>query len=153
MFVGLDSDTEQEIRNMLRIVIVCLTFILTAPHAAAQERLAPDPGIEATISRQFEAFRERDLGAAWQFASPNIQGLFGTPENFGRMVESGYPMVWDSGEIEFMDLQSFGGIIVQRVEVIDQSGTAHYLGYQMIRTETGWRINGVQVLQAPQVGV
>jgi hypothetical protein len=41
---------------------------------------------------------------------------------------------------------------VQRVEVIDQSGTAHYLGYQMIETENGWRINGVQILRAPQVG-
>jgi hypothetical protein len=35
---------------------------------------------------------------------------------------------------------------VQRVEVIDQAGTAHYLGYQMIETENGWRINGVQIL-------
>jgi hypothetical protein len=49
------------------------------------------------------------------------------------MVEAGYPMVWTPGQVEFIDLQTLGSIIVQRVEVIDQAGTAHYLGYQMIR--------------------
>jgi hypothetical protein len=137
---------------MLRILLACLTLALSAPIAAAQERLAPDPAIEAIIGGQFDAFRERDVAEAWQYASPNIQRLFGTPDNFGRMVEQGYPMVWSPGAVEFIDLQSFGGVLVQRVEVIDGAGTAHYLGYQMVRTEAGWRINGVQVLSAPQVG-
>jgi hypothetical protein len=137
---------------MLRILIACLTLALTGPLAHAQERLEPNPDIEATIANQFEAFRDRDVGEAWQYASPNIQMLFGNPDNFGQMVRNGYPMVWSPGEVDFIDLQSFGGVLVQRVEVIDQSGTAHYLGYQMIRTDQGWRINGVRVLRAPQVG-
>jgi hypothetical protein len=119
--------------------------------AAAQERLAPVPAIEETIANQFDAFRARDVEEAWRYASPNIQRLFGDPGNFGRMVEQGYPMVWSPGEVDFIDLQSLGGILVQRVEVIDGSGTAHYLGYQMIETEQGWRINGVRILDAPGV--
>ncbi|MDG4647963.1 DUF4864 domain-containing protein [Roseibacterium sp. SDUM158017] len=138
---------------MLRVLIACLSLILAAPAALAQDRLAPNPDIEATIANQFDAFRARDVGAAWQYASPNIQGLFGSPETFGRMVESGYPMVWTPGAVEFIDLLSFGGVLVQRVEVIDGAGTAHYLGYQMVETADGWRINGVQVLDAPQIGV
>ncbi len=137
---------------MLRIAIACLTLALTGPLAHAQERLEPNPDIEATIANQFEAFRDRDVAEAWQYASPNIQMLFGNPDNFGQMVRNGYPMVWSPGEVDFIDLQSLGGILVQRVEVIDQSGTAHYLGYQMVRTDQGWRINGVRVLRAPQVG-
>jgi hypothetical protein len=132
------------------VLAIGLTFWATL--AQAQEVLAPNPDIEATIQNQFDAFLDRDVGEAWQYASPNIQSLFGTPENFGRMVATGYPMVWTPGAVEFIDLQTLSGIIVQRVEVIDQSGTAHYLGYQMVRTENGWRINGVQVLRAPQVG-
>lgn len=137
---------------MPRLFIACIAFAASTLFAAAQELLAPNPDIEATIQSQFDAFLERDVGEAWQYASPNIQSLFGTPENFGRMVASGYPMVWTPAEVEFIDLQSLSGLIVQRVEVIDQSGTAHYLGYQMIETENGWRINGVQILRAPQVG-
>jgi hypothetical protein len=135
---------------MLRALIAGLFLALAAP-ATAQEVLAPNPEIEATIAGQFDAFRAEDVPGAWAFASPTIQGLFGTPENFARMVEQGYPMVWAPGEVDFIDLQSFGGLLVQRVQVIDGAGNAHYLGYQMIQTEAGWRINGVQVLQAPDV--
>ena len=60
-------------------------------------------------------------------------------------------MVWAPAQVDFIYLQSFGGILVQRVQVIDQAGNAHYLGYQMIQTEGGWKINGVQILTPPQV--
>jgi hypothetical protein len=133
-------------------IFLAACLVLWAAVAQAQEVLAPNPDIEATIQSQFDAFLDRDVGEAWTYASPNIQRLFGTPENFGRMVEQGYPMVWTPGRVDFIDLQSLGGLLVQRVEVIDPSGVAHYLGYQMIETEAGWRINGVQILRAPGVG-
>lgn len=137
---------------MAQRIILALGLTLWAAFAQAQEVLQPNPDIEATIQSQFDAFLDRDVGEAWQYASPNIQSLFGSPERFGQMVEMGYPMVWTPGQVGFIDLQTLGGIIVQRVEVIDQAGTAHYLGYQMIETENGWRINGVQILRAPSVG-
>jgi hypothetical protein len=34
----------------------------------------------------------------------------------------------------------------------DQLGGVHMLDYQMIQTPDGWRINGVQLLRAPDVG-
>ena len=136
---------------MLRSVFAGIFVSFFALMASAQEVLAPNPEIEATIAGQFDAFLAEDVGAAWQFASPNIQRIFRDAQNFGRMVEHGYPMVWAPAQVDFIDLQSFGGILVQRVQVIDQAGNAHYLGYQMIQTEGGWKINGVQILPPPQV--
>lgn len=136
---------------MLRSMLAVFFLSLAALVAQAQEVLAPNPEIEATIAGQFDAFRAEDVAEAWRYASPTIQQLFGTPENFGRMVQQGYPMVWAPGAVAFIDLQSFGGVVVQRVEVIDGAGNAHYLGYQMIETEGGWRINGVRILPAPEV--
>ena len=136
---------------MLRILAACLFLHLSAPLAAAQDILAPNPDIEAAIASQFDAFRTGDVEDAWTYASPNIQSLFGSVGNFARMVEQGYPMVWQPGEVDFIDLQSFGGLLVQRVQVIDAEGRVHYLGYQMVETEGGWRINGVQLLPAPDV--
>ena len=136
---------------MLRSVFAGIFVSFFALMASAQEVLAPNPEIEATIAGQFDAFLAEDVGAAWQFASPNIQRIFRDAKNFGRMVEQGYPMVWAPAQVDFIDLQSFGGILVQRVQVIDQAGNAHYLGYQMIQTEGGWKINGVQILPPPQV--
>ena len=132
------------------LVLICS---LAAGVAHAQERLAPNADIESTIQNQLEAFLLDDVEAAWQFASPNIQRLFRTPENFGRMVEGGYPMVWRPADVEFVDLQALGGVTVQRVQVIDRAGRAHILAYQMIETEAGWLINGVQLLRALGIGV
>jgi hypothetical protein len=77
--------------------------------------------------------------------------MFGDPQRFGQMVQQGYPMVWNPGAVTFIDLQTFGGLIVQRVEVIDEAGAAHYLGYAMVETAEGWRISGVQILDAPTI--
>ena len=128
------------------MALVVLALWLGTGAATAQDR-----GIEDTIGQQLEAFKADDFGAAFDFASPMIKNIFRTPENFGAMVRQGYPMVWAPAQVDFIDLQSFGGILVQRVQVIDQAGNAHYLGYQMIQTEGGWKINGVQILPPPQV--
>lgn len=130
-------------------VMICV-FCTTAQ---AQDMLAPDPEIESTIQSQLDAFLADDVEGAWQFASPNIQRLFQTPENFGRMVEGGYPMVWRPAGVEFVDLQTFDGFVVQRVQVIDRAGRSHLLAYQMLRTEAGWLINAVQLLRAAGLGV
>lgn len=136
---------------MLRNLAACLMLCLSVLAASAQEVMAPNPEIEATITGQFDAFRAEDVEGAWAYASPTIQDLFGSAGNFARMVEQAYPMVWMPGAVDFIDLQSFGGVLVQRVQVIDAQGNAHYLGYQMVETGEGWRINGVQVLRAPDV--
>jgi hypothetical protein len=139
---------------MIRALILTAALIAAALlPARAQEVLEPNPQIEAVIGSQFNAFEAQDVTDAWQYASPNIQAQFGNPQNFGRMVEQAFPMVWEPSDFEFIDLQSFGALTVQRVEVLDRSGNLHYLGYAMVETEAGWRINGVQVLRAPDLGV
>ncbi len=136
----------------LALGLAAVAAVVAPRPVAAQELLAPNPGIEATIGGQFDAFRADDLASAWEFASPSIQGIFGTVERFGQMVEEAFPMVRNPGTATFIDLQTFSGLIVQRVEVIDQSGVPHYLGYSMTETPEGWRINGVQILPSTSVG-
>ena len=137
---------------LLALGLAAVVAAVAPRPAFAQELLAPNPEIEAVIGGQFDAFRSGDVTGAWAFASPNIQGIFGNPGNFGRMVEQGFPMVWNPGAVSFVDLQTLGGLIVQRVEVIDGQGNLHYLGYAMVQTADGWRINGVQILRAPALG-
>ncbi|MCA3505687.1 MAG: DUF4864 domain-containing protein [Rhodobacter sp.] len=130
---------------LLSLVLLCL------PVLSAQAQEARNPAIETVIQQQFDAFRAEDVGTAFSFASPNIKGMFGTPENFGRMVRDGYPMVWRPAEVQFLDLRRVAGNLWQRVMVTDQAGRTHLLDYQMVETGQGWQINGVQIL--PQAGV
>ena len=136
----------------LCFAIFAFTIVTLPERARAQEALPRELGIETTIQNQFEAFLLDDFPKAFTFASPNIKGMFGSPERFGQMVQNGYPMVWRPGEVRYLELREIAGNLWQKVFIRDQTGGTHVLDYQMIQTPEGWRINGVQILRAPGVG-
>lgn len=107
---------------------------------------AQNAEIEANIAAQIQAFKADDFATAFTFASPNIQQLFGTPENFGVMVRRGYPMVWRPADVRFLELREVAGALWQKVMITDGDGRVHILDYQMVQQDSGWKINGVQLL-------
>ena len=125
---------------------------LTLAGAAFGQSAADGAAISETIQSQMDAFKARDAEAAFQFASPNIKGMFGTPERFGTMVEQGYPMVWNNDEVQYLELREIAGRLWQKVMIRDASGGLTMLDYQMIETPEGWQINGVQILPMPGIG-
>lgn len=133
---------------MTRIFAAVFGLFLTVMPALAQDAQA----IEDTIGSQLEAFNNRDVAQAWTYASPNIQRLFGDAGNFGMMVQRGYPMVWDNADVRYLELREIAGNLWQKVMIRDRNGGLHMLDYQMIETESGWQINGVQLLPGPDVG-
>ena len=104
--------------------------------------------VRSVISSQIDAFLQDDFVSAFDFASPMIQGMFGTPERFGDMVRNGYPMVWRPADVEFLSVDERGGASIQNVMIKDASGKLFLLEYEMIETENGWLINGVRVQEA-----
>jgi hypothetical protein len=133
---------------MGRFFAIVLGLWLAATAAIAQDADA----IKDVIGGQLQAFNDRDVGEAWQYASPNIKQLFGSQDNFGMMVQQGYPMVWDNADVRFLELRDKSGLIWQKIMIRDAAGGLHVLDYQMIETANGWQINGVQLLPAPDVG-
>lgn len=125
---------------------VLLTAMGLSMPASAQE--AP---IQSTIQSQLDAFVADDFVTAFSFASPTIKGIFVSPENFGTMVQQGFPMVWRHEGVRMLELREVAGSLYQRVLITDAAGRSHVLDYQMIETPEGWQINGVQLL--PQAGV
>ena len=111
-----------------------------------------NPAIEAVISQQIDAFKAGDVDTAFSFASPGIQGIFGSADNFGMMVQGGYPMVWRPGSVSFGALRMVSGGLWQTVIITDQAGAVHALEYQMDPDGAGWEIDGVMFQRAPQVG-
>ena len=138
---------------MRRFLMMVAVAVFGPGGAWAEGGMSPDPAIENTIQSQFEAFKADDFARAFTFASPNIQGLFGTPDRFGMMVRQGYPMVWRPESVEFLGARSEGPFLRQEVLVRDADGRLHKLAYSMIETEAGWKIAGVQLLQAEELGV
>jgi len=125
-------------------------------HAAALAALAfpaiaQEAPIQATIQQQLDAFNAQDVPKAWSYASPNIKGIFGTPDQFGAMVQKLYPMVWRHGDVQMLELRTVAGNLWQRVMITDNLGRTYLLDYMMVETKDGWQINAVQLL--PQQGV
>lgn len=120
-----------------------LTVLLTFGAMAQQTE------IEGTINSQFEAFKADDFDSAFTYATPLLQRLFGSPQNFKQMVTTGYPMVWRPAEVRYLALRERGGAMFQKVQITDAKGFTHLLEYKMEQTDMGWRIGGVQILEAP----
>lgn len=116
---------------------------------------AQDAGHRAVIEAQIAAFLADDFVAAFEFASPAIRRIFGTPERFGQMVTQGYPMVHRPSDLRFLEQAERGGAIYQRVLISDAAGRLHVLEYEMIpgANGTGWAINGVRIVPGAGAGV
>lgn len=99
--------------------------------------------IRTVIESQLAAFRRDDGAAAFGFAAPTIQAMFGTPENFMSMVRTGYAPVYRPREVEFRDLVDLEGRLTQRVVLVGPDGDVVVAHYFMQRQADGsWRIAG-----------
>ncbi|WGW04088.1 DUF4864 domain-containing protein [Tropicibacter oceani] len=134
----------------MRLLISAIAAMIVLSGALRAQDVQPaNPGIEQVIRDQTRAFQADDFVAAFDFAGPGIRSMFRTPENFGAMVRNGYPMVWRPESLRFGDLREIGGALWQKVIVQDDQGRTHVLDYRMGQYDGGWRIDGVQLLEAP----
>ena len=127
----------------MRAILTAALIWIASGAAMADE---PAEAIQSTISGQITAFLVDDFAAAFEFASPTIKRIFGSPERFGLMVQRGFPMVWRPADVRFLDLRDEAGRLIQRVMIRDGAGQVHLLDYQMIQTDKGWQINGVTLV-------
>lgn len=130
----------------MRAFVLSLALLLASfgPGQAQQS------DIQGVISSQIEAFQADDFVTAFTFAHPNIKNVFRTPENFGRMVINGYPMVWRPAEVEYLELRQENGRTLQDVRIVDGDGRVFLLEYTMAETEEGWLIRGVRILESAE---
>ncbi|MCB1883592.1 MAG: DUF4864 domain-containing protein [Geminicoccaceae bacterium] len=137
---------------MRRLAFTVLALIVfSSVHPA---RAADAPAIRAVIEAQLKAFRSDDGAAAFAKASPGIQAMFGTPENFMAMVRQGYPQVYRPRAVEFADIVTERGRPVQRVRIVGPDGKVVMAHYPMQRQPDGsWRIDGCYLEELPEVAV
>lgn len=135
-----------------RFLAFLLALALAWP-AVAQEASLSDSdraAIRDVISRQLEAFRRDDGDAAFSFASPDVQRLFGTAQTFMDMVRHGYRPVYRPRVFDFGNIVELNGQPTQKVYVVGPDGRRVNALYPMTRLPDGsWRIDGC-FLQAPE---
>jgi len=138
-----------QMRSLFAAIMMAVLLGLGAPVKAQQT------AFESIISRQIEAFRAGDGATAFSFASPSLQRLFQTPDNFIAMVKRGYMAVYAPRRFNFPGTETDPqGRPVQLVEVVDADGrlwTARYTFEQ--QPDGSWRIAAVTLEKAPGADV
>ncbi|GGE49966.1 DUF4864 domain-containing protein [Actibacterium pelagium] len=124
----------------MRSILFTFVLLFAAPFAVAQ---STEP--QKVIAAQIDAFQDDDFDLAFTFASPTIQSIFLSSEQFGNMVVNGYPMVWRPKAVRYLDTPLTNR---PRLLITDQQGRLHLLEYDMVQGADGWRINGVQIVPA-----
>ncbi len=111
---------------------------------------ADSQAIRDIIQNQVDAFRRDDGAAAFGYASPDIQRLFGAPEIFLDMVRQGYRPVYRPRVFEFAEIVLLNGQPTQKVRVVGPDGRPVNAFYPMMQLPDGsWRVDGCY-LQAPE---
>ena len=127
-----------------------LALSLIAPAVAEDRRAA----FEAVIEGQIEAFSRNDGDAAFAFASPDIQGMFGNPDRFMEMVRAGFAPVYRPRSYAFEPPVVADGLPAQPVRVIGPDGRGVIALYRMEEQPDGnWRIAGVTLHPIAERGI
>ena len=139
-------------RHLIAYPVIAYLMIL-APSAFAQADPETAKAFRTIISSQIDAF-QRDAGSeAFAHASPTIKQMFGSPDNFMKMVRQGYPQVYRPKTFEFGQItKEMNGRPTQRVHIIDQSGQSWTALYAFeLQPDGTWRIAGVVMLRQADV--
>src|SRR3954466_2054308 len=135
----------------VRLLAFFLAIALASP-AMSQEAAVSEQdraAIRDVIGRQVDAFQRDDGDAAFGFASPGIQRLFGRSDIFMDMVRQGYQPVYRPKVFDFREIVELNGQPAQKVHVVGPDGRPVTAFYPMTQLPDGrWRIDGC-FLQAP----
>lgn len=133
--------------RFLAFLGLMLSFALPAQ---AQVSSSDQDAIRDVIQSQVDAFRRDDGETAFGLASPNIRGMFGSPDVFMDMVRQGYQPVYRPRVFEFREIVTLHGMVTQKVHVIGPDGRPVTAFYPVTQQPDGsWRIEGCY-LQAPE---
>jgi len=136
------------------LTIAALAFLLIGRPAAAQVNDTDQAAIRQVIEQQLQAFQHDDGAGAFAFASPFIQKKFVNADIFMEMVKTGYPAVYRPKSVEFRELKTDNGVLVQQVFLIGPDGRPVLALYEMQQQPDGtWKINGCYITQAPDQNV
>jgi len=131
------------------LALLGLIVGLAVAAQAQQPDVSPSDqtAIREVIQGQVDAFRRDDGAAAFGYASPMIQGMFGQSDVFMEMVRQGYRPVYRPQVFDFREIVEMNGEIAQKVHVVGPDGRPVTAVYPMTRLPDGsWRINGCYLL-------
>ena len=127
------------------LIATAATFMLAGPAFALTD--ADEEGVRAVVQAQLAALARDDAGAAYAFAAPNVRESVKSAAQFMAMVRKSYPAIYRPASTAFLKPEDHHGQVIQRVQLVDESGSAWLALYSLQRQkDQSWRITGCQVI-------
>jgi hypothetical protein len=141
--------SSHSIHGLVAVAICSLTILFSGLFAApvraddATVSAADSAAIHDVVANQLAAFQRDDGAKAFGYASPFIQQMFISPDNFMTMVRSGYQPVYRPKHVAFTDIDIQNGVPTQHVLLVGPDGAEVEALYSMEHEADGrWLING-----------
>lgn len=117
-------------------------------HILAAE-ITPRAATQAIIEAQLAAFRQDESAKAFSLASPDIQRVFESAENFMQMVKSNYRVVYRHTQVKFLTFQGNELFAQHTVQMVDENNALWSVLYKLEKTKDGsWRISSCETNKA-----
>ena len=121
--------------------------LLTPLHA---ETLSAKDGkaVQTVVQSQLAAFAKDDADKAFYYAAPELRKTIGNSTAFMAMVKNSYPVVYRPASVAFLKPEISGDEVIQRVQMLDASGTSWLAVYSLQRQkDKTWRISGCALVE------
>ena len=142
----------RQLLGRLPTVLLVALLLLPTSNATRAQGTGESAAIRAVIASQLQAFGRDDGPGAFAFASPTIRSKFQTPEIFMDMVRRHYAPVYRPSEVSFQDLLAGPRGPVQEVLLVGPGGeVVKALYFMQQQPDASWKINGVQLVKAPDM--
>jgi hypothetical protein len=140
---------------LLRVLALSALAVAAITSARAEDA-APAPEVwQATITSQIVAFREHDADAAFSFAAAPFHKAFtDSRQFFFAIMGSGYTPIMTSTSHSFGSYKVLeDGRVGQIVHFVDDDQSLYDAVYALSLEDGAWRVNGVQLIRKPGMGI
>lgn len=130
-------------------------FALASPAWAEDAAVPVATPWQDVITGQIQAFRDHDAPEAMSYAGMGFQASFPTPEAFFvAIISSGYAPIMESRSHSFGEFRMVGDTsVAQQVKFVGTNQDLYEAIYMLTQEEKGWRVQGVQLLKQPGIGI
>ena len=138
------------VQRAFQFVLPAVFMALQALMPAHAEALSAkdEKAVQAVVQSQLAAFANDDADKAFSYAAPELRKTIGNASAFMAMVRNGYPVVYRPASVAFLKPEGTGNDVVQRVQMLDASGTSYLAVYSLQRQkDKTWRISGCVVVE------
>ena len=104
--------------------------------------------VQTVVQNQLAAFASGNADKAFSYAAPDLRKTIGSSAAFMAMVKNSYPVVYRPASVVFLKAEGSGDEVVQKVQMLDASGTPYLAVYSLQRQkDKTWRISGCAVVE------